>query len=124
MEACLLQDKHKIWLYRDKGTGEPKGDCTVTYEDPFTAASAVNWFNDQEFQGAQGGLYSIPYTGKGSSASESVRATSHGVAFRSCMQDGRIRAHAHSVPLCPNDEKRTLLFLLLDSQGLLGDDVV
>ena len=50
--CCLLQDKHKIWLYRDKATGEPKGDCTVTYEDPFTAASAVSWFNNQDFNGA------------------------------------------------------------------------
>jgi RNA recognition motif. (a.k.a. RRM, RBD, or RNP domain) len=26
------QNKHKIWMYRDKMTGAPKGDCTVTYE--------------------------------------------------------------------------------------------
>ena len=28
-----------------------KGDGTVTYEDPFSAASAVQWFNDKEFKG-------------------------------------------------------------------------
>lgn len=31
------QNKHKIWMYRDKMTGAPKGECTVTYE----GASAV-----------------------------------------------------------------------------------
>jgi RNA-binding protein FUS len=41
----------KIWLYRDKGTGELKGDGTVSYEDPFSAASAIEWFNNKEWKG-------------------------------------------------------------------------
>ncbi|CAD7700839.1 unnamed protein product [Ostreobium quekettii] len=44
--------KPKIWLYRDKATGALKGDGTVTYEDPFAAASALQWFNDKEFKGS------------------------------------------------------------------------
>lgn len=28
-----------------------QGDGTVTYEDPFSAASAVEWFNGKEFKG-------------------------------------------------------------------------
>ena len=47
------QEKHKIWLYKDKATGQPKGDGTVTYEDPFSAGSAVQWFNGKEFKGAE-----------------------------------------------------------------------
>lgn len=51
----LKQDKKarkpKIWLYRDKDTGALKGDGTVSYEDPFSAGSAVQWFNDKEFKG-------------------------------------------------------------------------
>jgi len=47
-----VQNKHKVWLYKDKQTGQMKGDGTVTYEDPFSAASAVQWFNDKEFKGA------------------------------------------------------------------------
>ena len=42
------QDRHKtecIWIYKDKSTGQAKGDATVTYEDPETAAAAVKWFN-------------------------------------------------------------------------------
>lgn len=42
----------KIWLYRDKATGGLKGDGTVTYEDPFSAASAVEWFNQKEWKGS------------------------------------------------------------------------
>eukprot|EP00803_Ostreobium_quekettii_P001112 evm.model.scf_427.1 EVM.evm.TU.scf_427.1 scf_427:17526-18888(-) len=42
----------KIWLYRDKATGGLKGDGTVTYEDPFAASSAVEWFNNKEFKGS------------------------------------------------------------------------
>ncbi|XP_057527679.1 transcription initiation factor TFIID subunit 15 isoform X1 [Amaranthus tricolor] len=41
----------KIWLYRDKVTNEPKGDATITYEDPHAAAAAVEWFNNKEFHG-------------------------------------------------------------------------
>ena len=29
--SCLV-DIAQVWLYKDKATGQPKGDCTVTYE--------------------------------------------------------------------------------------------
>jgi hypothetical protein len=41
----------KIWLYRDKATGALKGDGTVTYDDPFSAGSAVSWFDGKEYKG-------------------------------------------------------------------------
>ena len=44
--------KHKIWLYRDKETGQLKGDGTVSYEDPFSASSAVDWFSNKDWKGA------------------------------------------------------------------------
>ncbi|KAH7616498.1 putative polyketide hydroxylase [Nannochloris sp. 'desiccata'] len=54
-EAAVLDKKRrgepKIWLYRDKATGELKGEATVTYEDAYAAASAPAWFNDKEFKG-------------------------------------------------------------------------
>ena len=40
----------KIWLYRDKATDTSKGEATITYEDPFTATSAIEWFNDKPFK--------------------------------------------------------------------------
>uniref|UniRef100_A0A7S0YJD3 RRM domain-containing protein n=1 Tax=Polytomella parva TaxID=51329 RepID=A0A7S0YJD3_9CHLO len=43
----------KIWLYRDKSTGELKGDGTVTFEDPYTAGSAVEWFNNKTWKSSQ-----------------------------------------------------------------------
>lgn len=43
----------KIWLYRDKATGQLKGDGTVSYEDPFSAGSAVDWFNNKEWKGVK-----------------------------------------------------------------------
>ncbi|KAL8208171.1 hypothetical protein R6Q57_007583 [Mikania cordata] len=53
--GLLKKDKRtgrpKIWLYRDKVTDEPKGDATVTYEDPHAAVAAVEWFNNKEFHG-------------------------------------------------------------------------
>ncbi|GBG58823.1 hypothetical protein CBR_g224 [Chara braunii] len=45
-------NRPRIWLYRDKATNEPKGDATVTYEDPHAAAAAVDWFDRKEFHGA------------------------------------------------------------------------
>merc|ERR1719341_277801 len=44
-------NKQKIFMYTDKRTGQPKGECTVTYADPSAAQSAPNWFNGKEFRG-------------------------------------------------------------------------
>lgn len=59
--GLLKKDKRtgrpKIWLYRDKATMEPKGDATVTYEDPHAALAAVEWFNNKEFHGSVIGVF-------------------------------------------------------------------
>ncbi|XWS34426.1 hypothetical protein CRYUN_Cryun21dG0037700 [Craigia yunnanensis] len=59
--GLLKKDKRtgrpKIWLYRDKATNEPKGDATVTYEDPHAALAAVEWFNDKDFHGSTIGVF-------------------------------------------------------------------
>jgi len=34
----------KIWIYRHPD-GTPKGDATVTYDDPPSASAAIKWFN-------------------------------------------------------------------------------
>ncbi|XP_078428748.1 TBP-associated factor 15 [Wolffia australiana] len=53
--GLLKKDKRtgqpKIWIYKDKITNDPKGDATVTYEDPHAASAAVEWFHDKEFHG-------------------------------------------------------------------------
>jgi len=43
--------KRRIWIYKDKITGKGKGEATITYDDPPTASSAINWFGGREFQG-------------------------------------------------------------------------
>ncbi|CAN8288390.1 unnamed protein product [Cochlearia groenlandica] len=59
--GLLKRDKRtgtpKVWLYRDKETDEPKGDATVTYEDPHAALAAVEWFNNKDFHGSTIGVY-------------------------------------------------------------------
>ncbi|CAM8935759.1 unnamed protein product [Rhodiola kirilowii] len=59
--GLLKKDKRtglpKIWLYHDKVTNEPKGDATVTYEDPHAALAAVEWFNNKEFHGNTIGVF-------------------------------------------------------------------
>jgi len=39
-----------VHIYKDKRTGAPKGDATVSYEDAETAQSAIKWFDGVEFQ--------------------------------------------------------------------------
>ncbi|CAH2036318.1 unnamed protein product [Thlaspi arvense] len=59
--GLLKKDKRtgtpKVWLYRDKETDEPKGDATVTYEDPHAALAAVEWFNNKDFHGSTIGVF-------------------------------------------------------------------
>lgn len=38
-------NKPKIWMYKDKVTGKPKGEATVTYDDSLAAKSAISWFD-------------------------------------------------------------------------------
>lgn len=44
--------KPKIWLYKNKETGESKGEATVTYDDANAAKSAISWFDGGDFNGA------------------------------------------------------------------------
>ncbi|XP_062703130.1 RNA-binding protein cabeza isoform X2 [Aedes albopictus] len=44
--------KPKIWMYKDKETGNMKGEATVTYEDANAAQSAIGWFGNKEFNGS------------------------------------------------------------------------
>jgi RNA-binding protein FUS len=41
--------KPKVWIYKDKMSGRPKGEATVTYDDPETAKAAINWFSGMYF---------------------------------------------------------------------------
>lgn len=43
--------KPKIWIYKNKETGAGKGECTITYDDPSAASSAIDWFDGKEFNG-------------------------------------------------------------------------
>ncbi|XP_077954544.1 TATA-binding protein-associated factor 2N isoform X4 [Gasterosteus aculeatus] len=40
-----------INIYTDKGTGRPKGECTVSFDDPPSAKAAIDWFDGKEFNG-------------------------------------------------------------------------
>ena len=43
--------KQRIFIYKDNNTGLPKGEATVTYDDPNAAQSAIQWFNGKDFNG-------------------------------------------------------------------------
>ncbi|KAI8874933.1 RNA-binding domain-containing protein, partial [Backusella circina FSU 941] len=43
--------KPKVWIYMDKTTNLPKGDATLTYDDPPSADAAIDWFGGKEFMG-------------------------------------------------------------------------
>ncbi|CAF5170234.1 unnamed protein product, partial [Rotaria sp. Silwood1] len=38
----------KIWIYKDKATGEGKGEATITYDDEEAAQAAINWYHGKE----------------------------------------------------------------------------
>lgn len=74
--GLLKKDKRtgrpKIWFYKDKVTNEPKGDATVTYEDPHAALAAVEWFNDKDFHGSTIGVFIAESKGKEDNSYNSV----------------------------------------------------
>merc|ERR1719382_1911875 len=43
--------KPKIWIYKNRDTGEQKGEATVTYDDPAAAESSISWFDGKDFNG-------------------------------------------------------------------------
>uniref|UniRef100_A0A2K6MUQ5 TATA-box binding protein associated factor 15 n=2 Tax=Rhinopithecus TaxID=542827 RepID=A0A2K6MUQ5_RHIBE len=43
--------KPMINLYTDKDTGKPKGEATVSFDDPPSAKAAIDWFDGKEFHG-------------------------------------------------------------------------
>jgi RNA recognition motif-containing protein len=45
-------------------TDEPKGDATVTYEDPYAALAAIEWFNNKDFHGNIIGVHLAESKGK------------------------------------------------------------
>lgn len=83
MFESLQKDKKtgrpKIWLYRDKVTDEPKGDATVTYEDPHAALAAVEWFHNKDFHGSTIEVY-IAESKTKDSVSDSVSAANPSMA--------------------------------------------
>lgn len=38
---------HAINIYTDKDSGKPKGDATLSYEEPPSAKAAVEWFDGE-----------------------------------------------------------------------------
>lgn len=81
---ALQKDKRtgrpKIWLYRDKETHEPKGDATVTYEDPHAASAAVEWFNNKDFHGNTIGVFIAESKNKDDQVADPVVAVAVPVA--------------------------------------------
>ena len=41
--------KPKIWIYKNRDTGEQKGEASVTYDDATTAHRSISWFDGKDF---------------------------------------------------------------------------
>ena len=44
LQADKRTGQPKIWIYKDKMSGKPKGEATITYDDANAAQSAIEWF--------------------------------------------------------------------------------
>ena len=48
-----LTKKDRIWLYKDKNTGRPLGECTITYRNTETQQKALQHYHGEYFQGCK-----------------------------------------------------------------------
>ena len=48
-----------VHIYKDKRTGRPKGDATISYDEVETAQAAVKWFDGATFQNQPGAKLSV-----------------------------------------------------------------
>eukprot|EP00095_Tigriopus_kingsejongensis_P008969 maker-scaffold334_size202906-snap-gene-1.27 protein:Tk08969 transcript:maker-scaffold334_size202906-snap-gene-1.27-mRNA-1 annotation:"hypothetical protein KGM_22524" len=46
-----MSKQPRVWLYHDKATGQPTGECTITYRDSDTQKRALQEYNLAEFNG-------------------------------------------------------------------------
>lgn len=51
VKADRLTKAPRVWLYHDKATGRPTGECTVTFCDHESQATALQMFNGQNYEG-------------------------------------------------------------------------
>lgn len=71
--------------------GYAQGDGTVSYEDPFSAASAVDWFNGKDFQGTRNAWCMVVTAAAGVLSLGNVGAPSRPCAsrgFLACVRCG------------------------------------
>merc|ERR1719341_316647 len=66
--------KPRVWLYHDKTTGQPTGECTITYCDSAAQQSALQTYDQQMYQGHPT-TASIPATSTSKSSATSATAT-------------------------------------------------
>ena len=51
IKSDRLTRNPRVWLYHDKVTGKPTGECTITYRDHDSQARALAMFEGQTYQG-------------------------------------------------------------------------
>nr|CAD7261661.1 unnamed protein product [Timema shepardi] len=102
--------KPKIWMYKDKLSGKPKGEATVTYDDSNAAKSAIDWFDGKDFKGSVIKVQIAQHKNNYAAGGRGGRAIVEEVeeVLVAAMEIGNVQTQNVGTPISPGGQNATV----------------
>ena len=53
LQVDRITKKPRVWVYHDKASGEPTGECTITYNDRESQQLALQTYDGEKLRGME-----------------------------------------------------------------------